>query len=142
MASDPRSIRLDGDLERRFDKFIDENDFNNEGEAHRQALDEGLRSLGYEPGMDTRAGRWLGLTRGIGSVLGVAALILLGIGTFLGPGFSRYGFGLAVASIAFLAGAEIAERHGTAIVQYLEEKAHAEAQQWVPEDYDGPEEGS
>jgi len=132
MGNDKISFHPTGELQlsERLSRYMDDQGTDNRSEAVRAALHEGLASMGYEPSYKTAGDRWLGVVRGVGSVLGLTALILLGAGAFL-PLFSQYGFGLAVASIGFFAGAEISDRHGRAILRYLKRKAVTEKEQWT-----------
>lgn len=125
------TVNVDDDKANRFAAFMRDNDLDTKARAHRKILEEGLRSSGYPPNYTESSQRWLGLTRGIGSVLGLTALVMLGLSIFLGTVFGRYGLGLAVASIAFYAGAEVADRHGDAIYDWLRDAAKNEAEQWT-----------
>lgn len=137
MSKNSRTAHLDDELSERFDAYREQQDFENQSRALCKTIDEGLRTMGYQPAFQDESERWLDLTRGIGSVLGLAALALFGLGTFLGPLMNRFGFGLGVASIAFFAGAEIADRHGPALLAWAREAARKEAKQWTATDDGG-----
>lgn len=122
---------MDDELANRFDRFCESEGIDNQSKGLCKAIDEGLRSMGYQPAYVDRSARWLALARGIGSVFGLAALALFGLGAILSPVFSRYGFGLSVASIAFFAGAEIADRHGPELIRWAKRAARNEAKQWT-----------
>lgn len=131
MGKNTFSVRIDDDKTNRLGAFKDDNDIDDVSEAHRKLLDEGLRSAGYTPNYTDSSQRWLSLSRGMASVIGLTALVMLGMGVFLGPVFGRYGFGLAVVSIAFFAGSEVADRHGDAIYAWLADAARREKEQWT-----------
>lgn len=126
------NARVDDDKANRVAAFKRDQDIEENSEAVRKLLDEGLRNAGYPPNYQESSQQWLELARGMGSVLGLAALVLLGVGIYLGPAFSQYGLQLAVASIAFYAGAEVADRHGDAIYGWLKQAAKNEAEEWKP----------
>lgn len=124
------NVRVDDDTASRVSAFKEDNSIDKTADAHRKLLDEGLRSAGYPPNYRESSQRWLSLSRGMASVLGVAALVLLGAGVYI-PVFGQYGLQLAVLSIAFIAGAEIADRHGKAIYDWLTQAAKNEAEEWT-----------
>lgn len=131
MGKDTLSASVDDDTLRRVGEFKDDKGINSKSEAVRKLLDEGLRTAGYPPEYTESSQRWLALTRGMGSVIGLTALALIGISIPIGEPFASYGFQLAVASIAFYAGAEVADRHGEAIYDWLTQAAKNEAEEWT-----------
>lgn len=137
MSKEQLSVKLRGELADRWKKYHNDHGGENKASTHRTLLDAGLRANGYTPEVEEGDARWLQLARGIGSVLGVTAIILLAAGTYL-PAFSGPGLGLATASIGFYAGAEIADRHGESIYEWLKGAAKEEAGRWgLPEDERG-----
>lgn len=130
MGKDTLSASVDDDTITRVGAFKDDQGIDTKSEAVRKLLNEGLRSAGYPPNYRESSQRWLSLSRGMTSVLGVAALVLLGVGVYI-PVFSQYGLQLAVLSIAFVAGAEIADRHGDTIYAWLKRAAKNEAKEWT-----------
>jgi hypothetical protein len=130
MGKNNVSTSVDDDTLNRVGDFKNDQGIDSKSAALRKLLNEGLRSAGYPPNYQESSQRWLSLARGMASVLGLTALALLGIGTQL-PVFSDYGLQLAVMSIAFLTGAEIADRHGAAIYDWLTTAAKNEADEWT-----------
>lgn len=116
----------------RLAEYMDDTGVDNTSKAVCAVVDEGLTAMGYEPSYSEASDRLLSGVRGVASVLGVTALILFGVGVWL-PVYSQYGFGLAVMSIAFFAGAEIAERHGEEIYTWVKRMAAKEADNWTAE---------
>lgn len=131
MGKDTLSASVDDDTLRRVGEFKDDKGIDTKSEAVRKLLDEGLRTAGYPPDYSTSTERWLELARGMSSVIGLTALALIGISIPIGEPFASFGFQLAVASIAFYAGAEIADRHGDAIYDWLTQAAKNEAEEWT-----------
>lgn len=133
MGQPKLNATINEDLKERLHEYFDDQPDDNNSAAIRRVLDEGLRSMGYEPTYSDGADRWLRLTRGMGSVLGLTALILFGVGSFL-PAYSRFGLGMAAVALAFLVGAEVADRHGEAILSWLKDALKGEASHWgLPE---------
>lgn len=133
MASkDAATVKLgdEHDLRDRLQRYRDDHEFENRSAAIRNALDAGLSDLGYEPRYTEPDERLINYSQSIGAVLGVAALILLGIGVFF-PLFGRYGIGLAATALAFHIGAWIAEEHGEDIYRWLRGQLRAEKEQWL-----------
>lgn len=137
MSKKQLSVKLRGELADRWETYHEDQNADNKASTARTLIDAGLRANGYVPEVEAQDARWLQLARGIGSVLGVTAIILLALGTYL-PSFSGPGLGLATASIGFYAGAEIADRHGERIYDWLKGAAKEEASHWgLPKEDEG-----